>query len=193
MTYSLKKPITTLFSNVPNDNSIEVKESKEKKSREYISNYQKEEGTEGSSVIIGYTLTGMEFARTKQLDISCFDFKLNGNLICSFYHDNTIRIYQGHSLELSVESLIKINQENKEKYKTNLTWFQLPRDYKSYYMLYSTTSGAYGAVVMNDPKFYKFFYRNETNVQNEEESQSSLSENEVKSEHSDIMIPINNF
>ena len=193
MTYSLKKPITTLFSNVPNDNSIKVKESKKKKSREYISNYQKEEGTEGSSVIIGYTLTGMEFARTKQLDISCFDFKLNGNLICSFYHDNTIRIYQGHSLELSVESLIKINQENKGKYKTNLTWFQLPRDYKSYYMLYSTTSGAYGAVVMNELEFYKFFYRNETNVQNEEESQSSLSENEVKSEHSDIMIPINNF
>ena len=58
-------------------------------------------------------------------------------------------------------------------------------------MLYSTTSGAYGAVVMNELEFYKFFYRNETNVQNEEESQSS--ENEVKSEHSDIMIPINNF
>ena len=194
MTYSLKKPTTTLFSNVSNDDSIEVKESKKgEKSREYMIRCKKEEGTEGSSVIIGYTLTGMEFARTKQLDISCFDFKVNGNIICSFYHDNTIRIYQGHSLELSLENQIKINQVNKEKYKTNLTWFQLPRDYKSYYMLYSTTSGAYGAVVMNDPDYYKFFYQTETNMQIEEESQSSQSENEVKSEHSDIMIPINNF
>ena len=106
-------------------------------------------------MITGFTLTGMKFANTNNMDISSFDILKSGDLLIGFYSKATIEVYIGHTLTVSKKDKIKIYSENNA---VNITWLEHPVKYEDYSCLYSTNNGMFFGITINRSPQYKLFF-----------------------------------
>ena len=109
----------------------------------------------GKYMITGFTLTGMKFANTNNMDISSFDILKSGDLLIGFYSKATIEVYIGHTLTVSKKDKIKIYSENNA---VNITWLEHPVKYEDYSCLYSTNNGMFFGITINRSPQYKLFF-----------------------------------
>ena len=92
----------------------------------------------GKYMITGYTLSGMKFANTNNIDISCFHITKEGNLMISFYQKKTFEIYLAHSLTVSKLGKLRLSHSNNDSF---ITWFDFPQKFHDNRCLYSTFNG----------------------------------------------------
>ena len=135
-----------------------VKDQKQEDEKEAL---KKNNNERGYYMITGYTLTGMKFANTNNMDISCFDFLPDGNLIIGFYQKHVFEIFHLHSLTKIhfsfLNRFVKINISS-EKNNDYITWVDFPKIVDNYKCYFSTASGFFGGMTTNRNLFYKICY-----------------------------------
>ena len=110
----------------------------------------------GNYMITGYTLSGMKFANTNCIDISCFDIVNTGHILISFYERCSLEFYNAHTLTVSkFHFKIRIYAENNQ---ANMTWIDLPTLYEDYFLLFSTYQGLFSYMTINRKPLYNIFF-----------------------------------